>query len=136
MSQLTIEEKIEILHRIFIMYDTEIDVAKACRVKLHLVKSLKKKIKSNINFIRDLKVKRQEVEQRDKLIVETAENILSNEQQILKSSVVKHKVFEDHQLEVTNKQVCQVMKDQMGMRYKKVKLISYNGNSERNLILR
>ena len=57
MSQLTLEEKVDIIHRIFILADSHSNIAKACRVKIHLVGSLKKKILANGNYIRDQRQK-------------------------------------------------------------------------------
>ena len=57
MSQLTLEEKVDIIHRIFILADSHSNIAKAFRVKIHLVGSLKKKILANGNYIRDQRQK-------------------------------------------------------------------------------
>ena len=61
---------------------------------------------------------------------------LAEGQCIHKASVVKHRVKMNHRQEVTNWYVRKVFRKELGLKYKKVKKISYAGNSEKSLVLR
>ena len=45
-------------------------------------------------------------------------------------------VMSQHQIKTTEAEVASVMKQELGMRYRKIKTVSLHSNSERNLVLR
>ena len=62
--------------------------------------------------------------------------ILREEQAIIKASQVKYRVRKEHSMEVTNQQVRKIFREELGMKYKRIKKIPFQGNSEQNLVLR
>lgn len=50
--------------------------------------------------------------------------------------MVARKVETEHNFRPTNRFVCKVFRNDLGMKYKKVKKIAFQGNSERSLVLR
>ena len=74
-------------------------------------------------------------EKREKIIVKTTE-MIEAKKSILKAETIKNMVERDCDLKVTNALVRQVFREDLGLKYKKIKRLPYTGNSERNLILR
>lgn len=136
MCELSLEEKIEIVHRCLILNHAHREVADAMRVKPSLISCLIKRTKDNKNFIHELRAKEDGKLERINKIVTEARTLLRQKQIIHKSSIVKHLVKDKHQLEVKNAFVCKVFREQLAMKFKPVKKIQFRGNSEQNLILR
>ena len=55
---------------------------------------------------------------------------------INKSDEVKSLLKSEFDQDSSKYQICKVFKSEMGLRYKMTKKISFQGNSERNLVLR
>ena len=70
------------------------------------------------------------------MIVAETRGLLRQQKIIHKASVVKHIVEEKHGLLVKDQQLKKIFREQLGLRYKKVKRIPFQGNLERNLVLR
>ncbi len=61
---------------------------------------------------------------------------LREEQTITKAYKVKHRVSKKHSIDVDNQQIRKIFRDALGMKYKRIKKIPFQGNSEQNLVLR
>ena len=72
MAQLTLGDKIDILHSIYIDKETHKDAARKHFVKLALVQSLVTKAKRNKNFLADLRAEKEEVELKSNLVEQEA----------------------------------------------------------------
>ena len=51
------------------------------------------------------------------------------------ASVANH-LLEEHNIKAKPREVRVIMRDELGMRYRKIKEVSPNANSEKNLVLR
>jgi hypothetical protein len=66
----------------------------------------------------------------------TTRILLSQRRIINKASVVTHQVNEEHGLQLKDHFIKRIFKEKMGLKYKRVKHIAFQGNNPKNLILR
>ena len=79
--------------------------------------------------------KEQKLEQRDD-IVEFIAN-LNEQNQVIDSVEALQKIMrKEKNVKVKQKELSSIMKNQLGMSYRKIKMITLKTNSERNLVLR
>ena len=136
MCELTMEEKVKIIHLVLVDLKSNKDVGDIMRVKPILVSKLVQMAKKNKNFLLEMEVKEaQRQECVDKVVLET-KNMLKTNHIIHKSSQIKHLVLDNHGLQLKNPQICRIFRERLGLKYKKVKYIPFKGNSEQNLCLR
>ncbi len=94
------------------------------------------KAKKNKEFLQELFEKRDAVANR-RDIIQTHVEKLNGKREVIDSAahVIKSLNYENH-FKTSEQEVRDVMKQELGMRYKKIKTVSLHSNSEKNLVLR
>ena len=132
----TLNEKIDIVHRVLIGFEKHADIARELRVAPSVVAMVIYKAKQKKEVLRELLNKREEAASRREAIKAVTEGlnarrvVIDNVQQVLKE------VTQGPQIETTDKEVRSVMREELGMRYRKIKTVSLHSNSVKNLVLR
>jgi transposase len=70
------------------------------------------------------------------LVLKEAENMLENSQDIWKSQQIVDQIQSSQNVEIKNDFACKILRHQLGLGYRQVKMIAYAGNNVRNLSLR
>jgi hypothetical protein len=112
------------------------DAARKYRVSTALVGVLVARGKRNRHFFEELRERENMVRHNKDLIKAKAMQLLQSEQVIDRASDVRHLVLQENGISVTDKTVRAVFRQEMGLKFRKIKLISHQANSERNLVLR
>ena len=133
---LSINDRIDIVYRMLVSFDKQADVAKDFRVSQSVVASLVHKVRKKKEYLWGIIDARDELDSTRETIKTTVESL--NESRHLIDSVqgVVLKVNDITAAPVTEKLVRSVMKDELGMRFRKIKTVSLHSNSEKNIVLR
>jgi hypothetical protein len=111
-------------------------VAKEYRVSPQVVASLVHKAKRNKQFLKEL-LDARGLHDRQLETIKTTVAALNQSRSIISSAKeVVTQVNVHAEAPVSEKQVRSVMKEELGMSYRKIKTVSLHSNSEKNLILR
>ena len=102
MCKLSLEEKIEIVHRCLLGEKSQREVAEAMGVKNSAVRILIRKAKANVRFLQELRAKEESKQEQEDAVVAETRCLLQQRQIINKASLVKHQVKEKHGLLVTD----------------------------------
>ena len=111
-------------------------MAKEYRVSSQVVASLVHKAKKNKQFLKELLDARGLHDRQLETINKTVGALNQSRSIIDSAKDVVTKVNVDAEAPVTEKQVRSVMKEELGMCYRKIKTVSLHSNSEKNLVLR
>ena len=112
------------------------EVAQQYRVSKQIVAHLMAKAKKSEGFLRELLVMGDNAASRRSLIQEhveelnTSRTVIDSVEQVLKS------ISQQHILDAKDTEVRAVMRDELGMRFRKIKIVSLHSNSEKNIVLR
>ena len=101
-----------------------------------MVSQLVMKAKRNPKYIHDLMIKRDEEKQHREDIAEVVSEM--NKYDVVIDSVVavQKGLKEGYDMEAKTKTIRSVMKQELGMRYRKIVSVSTTGNTPKNLVLR
>lgn len=105
-------------------------------VKKSTVRNLMRKTKENIDYLQELRTKEEDKQHLQDVVVAETRGLLRQKKIIHKASVVKHIVEDKHGLLVQDQLICKIFREQLGLRFKKVQRIAFQGNAEKNLVLR
>ena len=94
------------------------------------------KAKKNKKFLQELFEKRDVVANRREIIQSHVEELNGKREFIDSAAHVIKSVSKEHQIKTSEQEVRDVMKQELGMRYRKIKLVSLHSNLEKNLVLR
>jgi hypothetical protein len=111
-------------------------VAKEYRVSPQVVASLVHKAKRNKQFLKELLDARGLHDRQLETIKQTVGALNQSRSIISSAKEVVIEVNVHAEAPVSEKQVRSVMKEELGMSYRKIKTVSLHSNSEKNLILR
>ena len=135
-ANLTIGEKVAIVHSIIVDLNTMSDVAKEYRVTVACISNLVRAAKKVPGFLRELHDKQiRKEESKDKLF-KVILDMLQNDEYLSSVRFIKDQVATVHNIHIKENQLTRLMVQDFGMKYKKVKDISYTSNDDKNLILR
>ena len=124
------------MYKIFIEYEKHADVAKEHRVSKGIVEALAKKVRLNKKFIDELVAKRDEKTLRRKRIRDHIQQQIDNDVFIGSREDMRVSVEREISIDVKKTEIGDIMKNDLKMKFKKVKPMSVNANSEKNLVLR
>jgi Trp operon repressor len=133
---LTTSEKVDIVHRVLISYEMHAEVAREYRVTPQVIAHLMMKAKKNKQFLHELLVERDEVANRRDVIQSHVEELNGKREVIDSAAHVIKSLTKEHMIKTTEQEVRDVMRQELGMRYRKIKQVSLHSNSEKNLVLR
>ena len=98
-------------------------MAKKYRVRPALFSKLVNEVKKQPQKLRDLKQKEKEVQASQAAVNSLASTMLEKSIPIVKAAQVKEQLKEKHDIEISNPKVCQTLKHEMGLRYRRVKKV-------------
>ena len=133
---LSIDEKVAIIHSIIVDLNTMTDVAKEYRVTVACVSNLVRVAKKVPGFLRELQDKDYRKQESKDKIFKIILDMLQNGAYLSSVRFIRDQIQKLHKIEIKESQMKQLMVQDFGMRYKKVKEISYTSNDDKNLILR
>ena len=136
MVDLSLDEKIEIVHKALIQHLSYSDISKLHEVKPALIGSLVKKSMADNNFFAELRQIKVKKERMAEVIEETANEFLEEHSLIFNSHQIYQKVNEKIEGKVTKRQISFILKNKLGLTYRKLGRIEVHANSAMNLILR
>ena len=120
----------------FVNLSSHDDTATKFRVTPGLVHRLVKAYKKDSGFVESLQ-NREEVRKSKVANVEKATNeILATAKNVWRRAQIVDHVKQKYDMKVSKELVSQVLRHRLHMRYRKVKRIPFQGNSERCLVLR
>ena len=133
---LSTSEKVAIVYSMLISFEKQAEVAREYRVSQQVIAHLMMKAKKNKQFLQELFDKRDGVANRRELIKGHVEELNGKREVIDSAAHVIKSLTKQHQIKTTELEVRDVMKLELGMRYRKIKIVSLHSNSEKNLVLR
>ena len=119
-----------------INFDKQAEVAREHRVSQQVIAHLMMKAKKNKEFLQELFDKRDVVANRRDLIKNHVEELNGKREVIDSAAHVIKSLTKQQEIKTSEAEVRDVMKYELGMRYKKIKTVSLHSNSEKNLVLR
>lgn len=124
------------LHSVLCDGEYYADVAQRYQVTQSMISRLAKAVRQEPCFFDKLIQKEKEKAAEKSLIAEKISEY-QEEKQVISSvnSVAKH-LKKHHEIDKKPWVLAQIMKEELGMRYRKIKMVTVNTNSERNLVLR
>lgn len=134
MCKLSLLEKTEIIHEVLVKCSSHKDTACKFRVKPQLVQYLVAKAKKDKNLLEKLRVMQEENISKTELVMTKASSMLSFNIPIHSAGLIKAEVQKEYNIVVTESLVRKILKEELGWKYKSMKRVSYQGNSERCLI--
>ena len=135
-KHLSITEKIQIVHDVIVQHKLLREVAADYQITVSEVSLLSRKAQKNKKFLKDLISQKEESESR-KSIIELKLRELNQGNAFLDSAQsVKATLKKDLGLEASEFEIKKIMREELGMRFRKVIPISIHGNSAKNLVLR
>ena len=136
MGRVTLSEKIELVHKVICGYHTHEYVAREMKLSRSTVSELVRKVRKNPELLHELREKKEEENIRRKEIVETIDT-MNNNNQIISSIKELQEIFKNEKhMEVKQREMSAIIKNELRMSYRKIKEISKHSNSEKNLVLR
>ena len=117
---LSTEDKIDITHRVLVQFEKQADVAKQYRVSSQVVSSLVSRAKSDKSYLRELLNKHDEVDNARTSIEKTVVSLNESKAIIDSAKSIVDKVGGLAEAPVSEKLVRSVMKEELGMRYRKI----------------
>jgi len=133
---LAVEEKIRIVHQVLVEYHTQTEVAREHRVSNGVVFRLVRKAQKNRNFLEELVDVQRRREDKVELTKAVVQGLNENQEVIDSVAHVQKTIKSQHGQNLKPWQIRRVMKEELGMSYKKIKPVAWQANSTRNLILR
>ena len=106
------------------------------RVSPRLVQSLVAALKKDPEFLQQAREKELKRRQKLRAVIAEALKHLSSKAGLFKAKQVSESVLTDHGIAVSNQYVCQVLRHDIGARFKLIRKIPYLGNHNRCLMLR
>ena len=111
-------------------------MAREYRVSQQVIANLMMKAKKNKQFLQELFDKRDVVANRRDLIKDHVEELNGKREVIDSAAHIIKSITKQQEIKTSEAEVRDVMKYELGMRYKKMKTVSLHSNSEKNLVLR
>ena len=133
---LSLQEKVGIAHKVLIQFKHQKDVAKEYRVGQSVITKLIKKARSNAAFFEELMAKDDAKDRKKKEAMEVIKGMITNNVVIDSAEQVTGKLNRKLPHDYKRHQVRRIMKDDMGMRYRRIQVVALHTNSEKNRILR
>ena len=133
---LTLAEKTSIVHKILIKHEKQAEVAREFRIKPMTVQALTNKARNNRRFLQELREAKDDQEAKERSIAEVAERLNQAESIIDNTDNVRGLVKRELDQEVSVALVRKVLRQDLGMSYRKVTKVSLHANSEKNKVLR
>jgi len=131
-----VHEKIKIAHLVLVQNRLQREVAADHGVTQAHVSTICKKAKENGNYLRELVRKRDEKAARQVVVAETVQEMNQLNVFVDSAGSVRKVLADAMDIKVSEQEIREIMKRDLGMRYRKVLPVSIHGNSERNLVLR
>ena len=115
---------------------THSQVAAKFKVRTHLVSRLVRAFKKDCGFVRAIREREELRSTKASQVVEAANDIVATHKNIWRAAQVAECVKSKHGKEVSNGYVAAVLRTCLKMRYRKVKRVPFQGNSERCIVQR
>ena len=133
---LTVAEKIHIVHKVLVDHEKQNEVAREFRVGAVTVNQLVRKVEKKQLLLDEVILKQGEAEDHKNKIVSVVKEMNDNNAFIDSAGTVLKVLEENHQIKAKQKEICSIMKHDLGMSYKKVLPVSIHANSPKNLVCR
>ena len=133
---MSVQEKIKIAHLVLVQNRLQREVAADHGVTQAHVSTICKKAKENGNYLRELVRKRDEKAARQVVVAETVQEMNQLNVFVDSAGSVRKVLADAMDVKVSEQEIREIMKRDLGMRYRKVLPVSIHGNNERNLVLR
>ena len=133
---LSLSDTIDIVIKIKFKWIPSADVAKEYRVSIQTISQLMRKAHKDPLFVRDLANKKWERERAREKVVDVMAGLLDQDLHISSVAWLREHLKETKDIDVKDWILRDIMKNELDLRYKRIKQISFQGNSDRNKILR
>ena len=112
------------------------DVAKEYRVSMSTISQLMKKAHKDRYFVRDLANKKQERERARERVAGAVQDMLDQDLHLSSVQSIREHLKEVKDIDVKDWILKDIMKNELELRYQRIKQLSWQGNSDKNKILR
>ena len=136
MGLLSLMDKVSIVHSVMVDNESYDDAARKHKVSIRLINLLVQKVKKNPKLFDEMAAEMEHQQLMHDNIKEVTLGMIEQDAVIDKAEMVAINVKRDYDFKPSNKLVRQVFRQDLGMKYQKLKKLAYQGNSERSLILR
>ena len=134
--QLSHPDMINIVHNVLVLKESWEDTIRMHRVSRATLQFLLRKVKKNPKYFKEVQAKEKKKEERVEKVIDAAQDILKQQTIIERAAQVECLVQQRHDIIVPVHQVRRMLRQNMGLKYKKIKKVAYQGNSERSMVLR
>ena len=134
--ELAINERVEIVHEVVVGLASQKEVAEGHNISPLLVNQLVRSTRNCRKFFDELRAKEAAGAEKKKELVLASKQLLQEDGHIWKVAQVQERVLENSGRKISLQYVRKAFRQRLGLRYKKVKKIPFQGNSERSLVLR
>ena len=133
--KLSVKEKIEIIYKVICKELPEKDVAKEFRVSANYVSKLITKIRRRPRFLRELAEAEDELAIERKQAREAITQYLKEDAVLSSVDDIKVRLQNDHKIDIKSPKLLRIMHEDLNLRYKRIKAISWQGNAPKSIIL-
>jgi len=135
-AELSSTEIMDIVHSYLVDHQYQEEIARHHGVTLKLVSKLVCQARKEPEKLRERKQKEKAREEMNSMIEATTSEMLNSNMTITSIDQVKKKIKQEHEVELSTNAVQKVMKQSMGLSYRRVRKVPVQANSERCLVLR
>lgn len=124
------------MHQVIVQHRLQSEVATEHQVTVATISTLCKRAQKNQNFLQELMTQRDQKATRHQVIAETI--VEMNQLNVFVDSAreVRKALMDTTGADVKEPEIRSIMKEDLGMRYRKLVPVSIHGNSQKNLVLR
>ena len=136
LRDLTIEDKLDIVDDVMVKKDYHENICAWYGIDRESIKSLLKNIKKDASYLRKLETKRATKQRQKDNIQESIERIMDKDKFIQSAREVQGDIVANGDQIVSYSSVCQYLKNDTGLKFKKQKKVPQHANSLRNQYMR
>ena len=135
-SALSLSDKIDIVEKVKFKFVPQDAVAKEYRVSPSTISALVVKIRNNPQFLRELANHKYERDKNKDQVATAVQEQLDEDLHISSVGFLQKHLSKEKGINVKEWVLRDVMRKELDLRYKRINHISWQGNSDKNLILR
>ena len=134
--KLTAADKLDIVYKYVVDKIPAGSIAREFKISAAYVSILVKKSEKNNNFFDEMMQQRNDAKELNNTVKISIREYLKHGIHLGSVEEIRKKLHEDKGIEIKDPKLLHIMHKEIGLRYKRVADVSWQGNSERNLILR
>ena len=134
--KLSLEEKVDIAHQVFVGHELQGDVAKSFRISQSRVCQICRHVRRKQDALQVMRQDEEGKADRRAMIKRTIMQLIAHTDFLGSADQVRWYLFQLYHLKFSRHEVNRILKQDLGMRYKRLVHVAPQANTTRNLVLR